>query len=130
MELNKMTPEQFKEFTEEIIPQQLFHVMPTDIDDYSGGKLEEAILVALIAGHLQCLKYKPLQWFLDTYLIKPIIMEKDELERLEYEAREAEENRQAEMEYYMSLEQVEEVLPSTEEKLWADIQRDEREEQR
>lgn len=65
-----MTTEQLKEFTEETIPQQLFHVDPTDIDDDSGGRLDEVILVGLIANSPSCLKYKPLQWFLDTFLIK------------------------------------------------------------
>jgi hypothetical protein len=63
-----MTTEQFKEFTDEVIPQQLFHVEPNDIDNESGGKLEEVILVGLIANSPSCLKHKPLQWFLDTYL--------------------------------------------------------------
>lgn len=64
-----MTEEQFQEFCHEIIPQQLFHVEPTDLDDDSGGKLDETILVGLIANRPGCLKHKPLQWFLDTYLI-------------------------------------------------------------
>lgn len=64
-----MTTEQFKEFTEEVIPQQLFHVYPSDTDDDSGGKLDETILVGLIANRPACLKHKPLQWFLDTFLI-------------------------------------------------------------
>jgi len=121
-----MTTEQFKEFTEEVIPQQLFHVMPTDIDDETGVTLEEAILVKLIAGNLECLKHKSLKWFVNTYLTKSNTMEKEELERLEDEAYEAEELRQAEMEYYMSMAEVEEVLPSTEEELWMQIQREER----
>ncbi|MDA3780205.1 MAG: hypothetical protein PF487_08340 [Bacteroidales bacterium] len=64
-----MTEEQFEEFIYEIIPQQLFHVYPTDIDDKSGGRLDEVILVGLIVNQLSCLKYKPLQWFLNTFLI-------------------------------------------------------------
>ena len=64
-----MTEEQFREFTEEVIPQQLFHVYPTDTDDKTGGRLDETILVGLIANRPTCLKHKPLQWFLDTYLI-------------------------------------------------------------
>ena len=64
-----MNKEQFKEFTEEVIPQQLFHVNPKDIADDTGGKLDETILVGLIANDPSCLKHKPLQWFLDTYLI-------------------------------------------------------------
>ena len=65
-----MTEEHFREFTEEVIPQQLFHVDPTDLDDDSGGKLDETILVGLIANRPTCLKHKSLQWFLDTFLIK------------------------------------------------------------
>lgn len=64
-----MTTEQFKEFTEEVIPQQLFHVEPTDLDNEIGAQLDEIILVRLIDNNLGCLRHKPLQWFLDTYLI-------------------------------------------------------------
>jgi hypothetical protein len=63
-----MTQEEFDTFTNEIIPQQLFHVSTTDIDDETGGKLDEVILVGLIAAHPTCLKHKSLQWFLETYL--------------------------------------------------------------
>ena len=64
-----MTTEQFREFTDEVIPQQLFHVEPKDRDDKTGGRLDETILVGLIANRPACLKHKPLQWFLDRYLI-------------------------------------------------------------
>jgi len=65
-----MTKEQFDELVNEVIPQQLFHVEPTDIDTESGAQLDEVILVGLIANDPSCLMYKPLQWFLDTFLIK------------------------------------------------------------
>jgi len=68
--MNNMTEIQFKEFTEEIIPQQLFHVDPNDIDDETGGKLEEVILVGLIAHNMGCLQHQPLQWFIDMFLTK------------------------------------------------------------
>lgn len=64
-----MSEEQFEEFIHEVIPQQLFHVEPKDRDDDSGGRLDEVILVGLIANRPSCLKHKPLQWFLDNYLI-------------------------------------------------------------
>ena len=64
----EMTTEQFEELTGEIIPQQLFHVMSTDIDDETGASLEEVILVGIIAAHPECLKHKPLKWFINTYL--------------------------------------------------------------
>ena len=63
-----MTADQFREFTDEIIPQQLFHVEPDDIDNETGAKLEEVILVGLIANNPSCLQHKPLSWFLETYL--------------------------------------------------------------
>ena len=65
-----MTPEEFDEFCNEIIPQQLFHVDYNDMDDESGARLEEVILVSLIANNSSCLVHKPLQWFLDEYLTK------------------------------------------------------------
>ena len=63
-----MTKEEFDTFAEEIIPQQLFHVSSTDLDDETGAKLDETILVDLISAHRGCLKHKPLKWFLETYL--------------------------------------------------------------
>jgi hypothetical protein len=65
-----MTEEEFKQLTDEDIPCALFHVDPKDIDNETGGRLDEVILVGLIANNLSCLKYQNLQWFLDTYLIK------------------------------------------------------------
>lgn len=64
-----MNEEKFDEFIHEVIPQQLFHVFPSDIDDESGGRFDEVTLVGLIANNPSCLKYKSLQWFLDTFLI-------------------------------------------------------------
>ena len=63
-----MTTEQFREFTEEVIPQQLFHVDSTDLDDDTGASLEEVILIRLIANDLSCLKHKPLDWFIESYI--------------------------------------------------------------
>jgi len=45
-----LSKERFDEFIYEIIPQQLFHVGKDSIDDRSGAKLEEVILVDLIAN--------------------------------------------------------------------------------
>jgi hypothetical protein len=63
-----MTKKEFDIFISETIPQQLFHVSPNDLDDKYGVKLEELILIELINDNIECLKYKPLRWFLDTYL--------------------------------------------------------------
>lgn len=65
-----MTPDQFDEFIWETIPQHLFHVDDTDKHDESGACLSEVILVKLIANNLECLKYKSLQWFIDSYVPK------------------------------------------------------------
>lgn len=65
-----MNQEEFFEFIHEIIPQQLFHVESTDIDDETGCKLDEVILIRLINENIECLKYKPLIWFIDRFLIK------------------------------------------------------------
>ena len=64
-----MTNEQFEQFIWEDIPCALYHVDANDIDDNSGGKVDETILVNLIAQNIKCLKYKSLQWFLDTFII-------------------------------------------------------------
>ena len=66
-----MDDEKFQEFNDEVIPSALFHVEPTDIDDDTGGKLEEVILIRLIANNPECLKHRPLQWFIDTHLPYP-----------------------------------------------------------
>ena len=63
-----MTIESFEEFTQEIIPQQLFHVTRNDIDDNTGAKLDEIILLGLIANNPSCLKYRSLKWFIETYI--------------------------------------------------------------
>jgi hypothetical protein len=64
-----MTEEEgFEEFTQEIIPQQLFHVSPKDIDVETGGRLDEVILLGLLAAHPNYLKFRPLKWFIDTYI--------------------------------------------------------------
>lgn len=78
-----VTEEQFRQLTEEDIPCALFHVEPKDRDDRTGGRLDETILVGIIARHNWCLKYKPLQWFLDTYLISEEEWNKQKQKQLE-----------------------------------------------
>ena len=60
--------ERFEEFTQEIIPQQLFHVSRKDIDDETGAKLDEVILLRLLATHPSYLRFKSLKWFIETYI--------------------------------------------------------------
>jgi len=63
-----MTEEEFDIFINEDIPQQLFHVMDSDIDSETGASLEELILVQMIASTPECLKHKPLRWFIENFL--------------------------------------------------------------
>ena len=46
--MKEFTKEQFEEFIGEIIPQQLFHVMPTDVDNETGVRCDEIILLGLL----------------------------------------------------------------------------------
>lgn len=128
-----MTTEQFKEFTEEIIPQQLFHVDSKDVDDETGGKLEEVILVGLIAHNMECLKHKPLQWFLDTFLIKTEFEQptlKEEMGYGNYLQGQIEFEREQQLlesEMYDMIS-TDDFFPSSEEELFRQIQEDERNE--
>ena len=62
-----MTRYQHIEFVHHTIPQHLFHVSPTDIDE-TGGKLDEVILVQLITDNIGCLKYNSLSWYITHFL--------------------------------------------------------------
>jgi len=128
-----MTQAEFDEFCGEGIPCALFHVSHTDIDSETGGRLEEVILAQMIGHTPECLKYKPLQWFIDTYLGKSDLSDEvdyndDYLNWVEYEERMA--YLEAEVEYYKNNPPPEPPLdlfaPSTEEELWMQVQNDER----
>lgn len=108
-----MTEKEFEEFVDITIPQQLFHVMRTDIDDKTGGLLDEVILVQLLSANIGCLKYKPLQWFIDYFihsekiLIKNIMNINDEFEDILY--------REEPLSYLLSEELPTEAIPLTDE---------------
>lgn len=69
--MNKIeTQEQFNEFINEIIPQQLFHILPTDIDDTVGIRCDELILLELLYTSPEILKFKPLSYFINTFIPK------------------------------------------------------------
>lgn len=114
-----MDEERFQEFIHEIIPQQLFHVSSKDIDDETGARLDEVILVGLIANNPSCLKHKPLQWFIDTYLISHEDWSKEK-EKLFAEIEEQ----------FLDGEMIssEDFFASSEEELFNQIQNDERDE--
>ena len=62
------TEEEFIQFINEDIPCALFHVGKEDLSDETGGKLEEEILIRCLADSPGALKFKPLQWFINSYL--------------------------------------------------------------
>ena len=62
------TQEQFDEFIGETIPQQLFHVMSTDIDDETGVRCDEIILLSLLHQNPEVLRYKNLAWFVEYFI--------------------------------------------------------------
>ena len=63
-----MTEEEFDIFINEDLPQQLFHVIKSDVDDKTGANLEELRLVQMIASNPECLAHKPLRWFIEYFL--------------------------------------------------------------
>jgi len=129
-----MTTKQFNELIHEIIPQQLFHVYPSDIDDETGGRLDEVILIGLIANDLSCLKHKQLQWFLDSFLIKTDLEQptlKQEAEFGNHLQGQLEEQMKAELEQqFLQGDMIgsDDFFPSSEEELFRDILEDERQE--
>jgi len=60
--------EELDEFKNELLPQAFFHVSKNDIDDVTGGKLGEVILVEMLAANIGVLKYHPLDYWIKTYL--------------------------------------------------------------
>ena len=65
--MKEFTKEQFNEFVYEIIPQ-LFHVESTDIDDETGVRCDEIILLNLLYKHPEALRYKSLEWFVNSFI--------------------------------------------------------------
>jgi len=63
-----MTKNQFEEFIGVKIPSALFHVMPTDIDDKTGARCDELILLRLLNEKPEALKYRSLSWFVNNFL--------------------------------------------------------------
>lgn len=61
-----MTDEQFDILLHQELMCSLFHVMPDDIDDETGAKLEEVILIKFLAQHPGVLKHKPLYWWIEN----------------------------------------------------------------
>ena len=66
--MKELTQEQFDEMIYEVIPQQLFHVMPTDIDSETGVRCDELILVQMLNEHPELLRFERLSWFVDHFI--------------------------------------------------------------
>lgn len=64
-----MTQEEFEIWLRETVPQALFHVGNKDKDDVHGVKLDELILVELIAKNPGVLKYKSLIWLTNHFIL-------------------------------------------------------------
>lgn len=64
----EFTKEQFEEFVDEIIPQHLFHVTPNDIDDETGVRLDELILIGLLNQNPEALRHRNLAWFVEHFI--------------------------------------------------------------
>lgn len=67
--MKTLTKEQFEEYLYEIIPQQLFHVMSTDIDPENGARCDEIILIGILDEHPELLQHQNLKWFIDSFLV-------------------------------------------------------------
>ena len=59
--MKEFTPEQFNEFVRETIPCSLFHIMPTDIDDETGVRRDELILLQCLNDYPEALRYKAVE---------------------------------------------------------------------
>lgn len=68
MIMKEITEEQFEEFIWETIPCALFHVMPTDIDEETGARLDEVILIRLLHENPMVLGHRRLSWFIERFI--------------------------------------------------------------
>jgi hypothetical protein len=79
-----MTQDQFNEFISETIPCALFHVEPTDLDDKTGVRLDELILLQCLIDNPQALRYKNLKWFVDLFISNEVIVKSTQLYIADY----------------------------------------------
>ena len=66
--MKEFTKEQFEEFIDEIIPQQLFHITLTDIDSETGARCDEIILLGILHQNPELLRYRSLSWFVECFI--------------------------------------------------------------
>ena len=67
--MKEFTKEQFEEFIGKIIPCALFNILPTDIDDETGVKCDELILLNILNANPEALRYKSLSWFVEYFIL-------------------------------------------------------------
>lgn len=60
--------EKFDTYIDEVIPCAFFHVEPKDIDEKTGAKLEDIILLNVLSEHPELLKFKSLDWFVKYFI--------------------------------------------------------------
>lgn len=63
-----MTQEEFNEWLYVDMPSSLFHVMPTDLDDKYGVRIDELTLVQMINQTPEVLKFKSLSWLVEHFI--------------------------------------------------------------
>lgn len=62
------TREEFEEYIDVEIPCAFFHVMPTDIDDETGAKREDIIMLNVLSERPELLKFESLDWFVKKFI--------------------------------------------------------------
>jgi len=63
----EITSERFEIFDDEDMPSAFFHVMSDDIDSETGAKVEEQLLVEMLAACPGALKYRPFSEWVKEY---------------------------------------------------------------
>lgn len=64
---NEENPSNSTYLEQVVLGQQLFHVSSQDLDDVTGAKLEEIILINFLSAHPKMLKYKSLSQWTEQY---------------------------------------------------------------
>lgn len=57
-------------FINEVVPQQLFHIEETDVDEASGLPLARVTLDGLLESSPDALMYRDKDWFYEKFLTK------------------------------------------------------------
>ena len=66
--MKNISQEEFNQFIHEDLHSALFHIMPEDLDDTYGIRLDELILIQILSKKPEVLQYKSLEWFVHHYI--------------------------------------------------------------